>query len=206
MSRRNASRRSNKSTGKPAWVWFVLGNFVGGFVVFMIFLNGLDGERKPSAAGSRSAPATQQAEDKSERPRFDFYTLLKENEVAVPPPKTKQIARRSDTSTSTSTSSSGGSSSGSGESWRSQSAGSEPQMVYILQAASFRDASEAEKLRAQLMLANMEVSVEKASDSRGTWHRVLVGPYTTRSRMANARETLAEHRLMPLVLKRPAKP
>ena len=79
----------------------------------------------------------------------------------------------------------------------------EPALVYILQAASFRDAAEAERLRAQLTLANLDVSVETASDSRGTWHRVLVGPYESRSRVAKAREILAEHQLMPLVLKRP---
>lgn len=192
MSRRNASRRSNNSTGKPAWVWFVLGNFVGGFVVFLIFLNGLKTDGKPVPAGKPQPPA-QQAEEKSEQPRFDFYTLLKENEVSVPPPKTKQVVRES-----------GSDKSETGESWRSRSVG-EPELVYILQAASFRDASEAEKLRAQLTLANLDVKVEKATDSRGTWHRVLVGPYTNRSRVAKARAVLAEHRLMPLVLKRPVK-
>ncbi|WHI51365.1 SPOR domain-containing protein [Microbulbifer sp. MLAF003] len=79
-----------------------------------------------------------------------------------------------------------------------------PQQVYILQAASFREAAEAERLRVQLTLANLDVKVESASDSRGTWHRVLVGPFDNRSRMAKARQVLAEHRLMPLVLKRPA--
>lgn len=191
MSRRNASRRKNNSAGKPAWVWFVLGNFVGGFVVFMIFLNGLN-EGGAAGAGQRKAPA-QQAEGKSDKPRFDFYTLLQENEVDVPPPKTPKPARHNSRKTEP----------GSGPA-NDATASSDPELVYILQAASFRDASEAEKLRAQLTLANLDVQVEKATDSRGTWHRVLVGPYNNRSRVAKARQTLAEHRLMPLVLKRPA--
>lgn len=191
MSRRNASRRKNNAAGKPAWVWFVLGNFVGGFVVFMVFLNGLK-EDGASAPGQREAPA-RQAEDKSDSPRFDFYTLLQENEVDVPPPKTPEPARhntRKDEPGSRSAA--------------AATASRNPELVYILQAASFRDPAEAEKLRAKLTLANLEVQVEKATDSRGTWHRVLIGPYSNRSRMARARSTLAEHELMPLVLKRPA--
>ncbi|SHF27282.1 Sporulation related domain-containing protein [Microbulbifer donghaiensis] len=199
MSRRNASRRSSSSAGKPAWVWFVLGNFVGGFVVLMIFLHGLKDNGKPAAIAKRPPPA-KQAEDKSDAPRFDFYTLLQENEVAVPPPKAAKPARHNGTSTSSSTS--GAASSGN---TRSEAPVDEPALVYILQAASFREAAEAERLRAQLTLANLDVKVETATDSRGTWHRVLVGPYSSRSRVAKAREVLADHKLMPLVLKRPAK-
>ncbi|SEA15508.1 SPOR domain-containing protein [Microbulbifer marinus] len=195
MSRRNASRRNSSSAGKPAWVWFVLGNFVGGFVVFMIFLNGLKQDGKPAAVAKRQPPA-KQAEDKSDAPRFDFYTLLQENEVAVPPPKSAKPARHNGTADTSSPTSSNATSGG---------ARSEAPLVYILQAASFRDAAEAERLRAQLTLANLDVKVETATDSRGTWHRVLVGPYSSRSRVAKAREILADHKLMPLVLKRPAK-
>jgi len=191
MSRRNASRRSSSSAGKPAWVWFVLGNFVGGFVVFMIFLYGLKQEGRQAAIAKRQPPA-KEAEDKSQAPRFDFYTLLQENEVSVPPPKTARPAQRN------------GSDSGSKDA-PAQTATADPAQVYILQAASFRDAAEAERLRAQLTLANLDVKVETATDSRGTWHRVLVGPYSNRSRVAKAREVLADHKLMPLVLKRPAR-
>lgn len=193
MSRRNASRRSSPAS-KPAWVWFVLGNFVGGFVVFMIFLTGL---KQDSGGDKRPAPPTQKAQEQSSKPRFDFYTLLQENEVEVPEPKVAKPSRRVTGPPD------GGARS---ESPREETPErDDPQLVYILQAASFRDAAEAEKLRAQLTLANLEVKVETATDSRGTWHRVLIGPYRSRSKVAAARETLADHKLMPLVLKRPAR-
>ena len=190
MSRRNASRNSN-SKGKPAWVWFVLGNFVGGFVVFIVFLQGLKQDSDSAAAAGAQPPAEHAGETAAKAPRFDFYTLLKENEVSVPPPKTPQPARRGDTESRASES--------------GHAPAVEPDLVYILQAASFRDAAEAERLRARLSLANLAVKVETASDSRGTWHRVLIGPYISRSRMTKAREVLAEHELTPLVLKRPAR-
>lgn len=49
---------------------------------------------------------------------------------------------------------------------------------YTIQAASFRSFDDAEKLRAALMLENLEVRTEQISASSGTWYRVLVGPFT----------------------------
>lgn len=186
MARRNTRRQ--QSSGKPAWVWFVLGNFVGGFAVFIFLLSDLKTEKGKVVANSK--PAAQAQTPADAKPKFDFYKLLEENEVKVAPPKNQQVRVRE---------------SGSGESRQAvDKEEAQPDLVYILQAASFRDKDEAERLRAQLMLANLDVKVESATDSRGTWHRVLVGPYTNRSKVAKARSILAEHRLMPLVLKRPA--
>ncbi|MDP5210125.1 SPOR domain-containing protein [Microbulbifer sp. 2205BS26-8] len=185
MSRRKTNRRNQHSAGKPAWGWFALGNIVGGFAVFLLFQYGIAGAGK--GVGDNQPQAAKPAAEAPSQPRFDFYTLLKENEVSVPPPKVARSARHQ------------------GEQGSAQrEAGASPQQVYILQAASFREAAEAERLRARLTLANLDVKVESASDSRGTWHRVLVGPFSNRSRMAKARQVLAEHSLMPLVLKRPA--
>ncbi|MCA0899997.1 MULTISPECIES: SPOR domain-containing protein [Microbulbifer] len=186
MARRN-TRRSQPS-GKPAWVWFVLGNFVGGFAVFVFLLNDIKTGQMQVAKRAEKPAADKPAPGES-KPRFDFYKLLEESEVKVPEPKNPQVRVRD------------------GEKPAEDSpVQSEPKsdLVYILQAASFRDKTEAERLRAQLMLANLDVKVESATDNRGTWHRVLVGPYTNRSKVAKARSVLAEHRLMPLVLKRPA--
>lgn len=184
MSRRNAPRRKQSST-TPAWMWFVLGAFAGGGGVFALLLDDLQADRPQLAAGGRD-PAQENTEPAYSKPQFDFYRLLKESEIKVP-----------QTAASAHPASAGDRESASGR-------GAEPEL-YILQVASFRDAREAEKLRAQLILSNLDVSVETSSNSRGTWHRVLVGPYQNRSKMARARQQLAERQLMPLVLKRPAK-
>ncbi|WP_066960144.1 SPOR domain-containing protein [Microbulbifer sp. Q7] len=186
MARRNTRRQ--QSTGKPAWVWFVLGSFVGGFAVFVFLLNDLK-TAQTQAVKRAEKPVAQQPAAGESKPRFDFYKLLEENEVKVPEPKNQQVRVRDGEQKSSET---------------PERVEPKSDLVYILQAASFRDKDEAERLRAQLMLANLDVKVESATDSRGTWHRVLVGPYTNRSKMAAARGVLAEHRLMPLVLKRPA--
>ena len=47
--------------------------------------------------------------------------------------------------------------------------------IYV-QAASFRDAGEADQLRARLLLQNLPVSLGEVVLGDGTWHRVTVGP------------------------------
>lgn len=81
----------------------------------------------------------------------------------------------------------------------------DPTMEYLLQAAAFRGRDEADAMRARLILAtNMAVQIESARDpARGTWHRVLVGPFENRTEM---RATLAELRGMnvsAIALERP---
>lgn len=65
---------------------------------------------------------------------------------------------------------------------------------YILQAGSFRRLEDADRLRARLLLLNMETNIRSANnDSGNTWHRVMVGPFASRSKLSKARSTLINH-------------
>lgn len=49
---------------------------------------------------------------------------------------------------------------------------------YIVQAGSFQNAADAEKLKAKLALAGMEASVQSVDlPGKGVWHRVRLGPF-----------------------------
>jgi cell division protein FtsN len=74
--------------------------------------------------------------------------------------------------------------------------------LYILQAASFQDPDDADSLKALLILEGLDVNIEKFKNKGETWHRVLVGPFDTRSKMAAARSKLAQHEISPIVLKK----
>lgn len=61
--------------------------------------------------------------------------------------------------------------------------------LYFVQAGSFQNADDAEKLKAKLALVGMEASVQKADiPGRGVFHRVRLGPYKG---MAEANATIA---------------
>ncbi|MFT6388657.1 MAG: cell division protein FtsN [Cellvibrionaceae bacterium] len=128
---------------------------------------------KPEKNSNDQVKPSVKKDSKPPQPRFDFYEILKERQVKVPD-------RLSEIQAAT------------------------PQNIrFYLQAGSFRNRDDAERLRAELVLVNLPTTIEsKASDKGAFWHRVIVGPFKSRSKVAKARSTLASKKLSPLLLKR----
>lgn len=72
---------------------------------------------------------------------------------------------------------------------------------YILQVASFRDARDAEALKAQLALWGVQAQVQPVDVQGETWHRVRVGPIADLHRLNALRGKLAAHKLQPMVIR-----
>ena len=73
---------------------------------------------------------------------------------------------------------------------------------FLIQAASFRDADDAETLRAQLLLQDLPVDMTRVSLPDGNWYRVIVGPYDSQTRAIRALTKLREQDLRAIMLKR----
>ncbi|WP_090934220.1 SPOR domain-containing protein [Azotobacter beijerinckii] len=94
MAKNNAPKRGASRTAPPrkreipSWLWMVCGLAVGGFAVFLTKLQpGSDAIKRGS---TEPPPAkTAQAQPPS-KPKYDFYTLLPESEVVVPPTAQQQ--------------------------------------------------------------------------------------------------------------------
>lgn len=99
--KRGASRNTSapKKQPLPGWVWLASGLAIGAFVVFLMKLEpgnkavqrAKPEEGRPAAAAGNGKPAATAA-GKTEgtpptpiKPKYDFYTLLPESEVIVPP-------------------------------------------------------------------------------------------------------------------------
>ncbi|KTG24608.1 cell division protein FtsN [Idiomarina sp. WRN-38] len=50
----------------------------------------------------------------------------------------------------------------------------------LMQCGSFRQQSDAERLRAQIAMAGLESQVRATEGSNGLWYRVILGPYETK--------------------------
>ncbi len=111
---------------------------------------------------------------KSITTKFDFYTLLPEREVIVPTEEENIPAAQRE------------------------------KIIYILQAGSFKQAEDADRLRARLILMGLEARVEQVATGNGTWHRVQVGPFHERSSLSKARGILINEGIDTLLLKRKA--
>ncbi|MGB1271593.1 MAG: SPOR domain-containing protein, partial [Endozoicomonas sp.] len=125
---------------------------------------------------------------------FDFYTLLPESEVTLPmaePSSRPAPEKQADRS---------GANDKKGDTKGSVSSSGVPRK-YLLQAGSFRNAQDADRLRAQLLLQGLNPKVEKVNVGSGeTWHRVQLGPFIDRSSLHNAQQVLASQNIDSLLL------
>lgn len=132
--------------------------------------------KNPVVAPAPKIEEKPKAENNTPKPRFDFYKLLQESETIVPASETTSGDKPVETQTN---------------------------VEYIIQVGSFPKAEDADKLRAQLILLNLEARVERVEIRKSEiWHRVVVGPFATQNALTNARAQLVRHEYNALVLKR----
>jgi cell division protein FtsN len=107
---------------------------------------------------------TKPAESANKRETFEFYQLLQNSEVDTSHVDAYEFQPRE-----------------------------EENFSYMIQAASFRSNTDADRLRAKLILSGLEAHI-KASESKdgGVWYRVTVGPFETRSAESRAQDKLAQ--------------
>jgi len=179
-----ASTKANTPTSKkkvPAIIWIVLGVSIafGGQHLYNYLKNNPKVSTALEKANESIAKTTQKAiepvkEIQEKAPRFEFYELLKENQVEVTVEPTPTSERK--------------------------------KYQYIVQAGSFRSKEDAERMRSMLILNNLtNTSTDNISTKDGTWYRVNVGPFTNRSKLEKARDTLASMNIQSLVKKIPLK-
>ena len=136
------------------------------------------GQAAPKTTQSKANTVTKSKVEEAEpkKPRFDFYNLLPEMEVFIPPRAP--------------------------EAERGQSK-SKP-VTYYLQIGSFRNFADADRLRAQLALTNIESKIQRAmtqnTKNAKIWHRVRVGPFKSARKMDKVRNRLRAQSLDPMVL------
>jgi cell division protein FtsN len=248
-SRVKPSRRST-----PGWAWLLAGIFIGTLVTGILRFSG---DEQPEAVAETPVPDPEaldlSQENAGHKPRFDFYTLLKESEVIVPDengqlPTAKpavipepQVAAPTDTAAAEGTPPDPAPAKALTETPRAAAVSPPPvpttaatgeppaepeakpqpspepqpsrqppptepaaaKEVYLLQAGSFRNADDADSVRVSLLLLNMHASIEKVTTAPGeTWHRVLVGPFTTTAELGSARTKLTQNGIDSIQVKR----
>lgn len=106
---------------------------------------------------------------------YDFYNLLPESEVVAP--KVEEYSSKNTDKTT-------------------------QKYAYMLQAGSFRNADDADRLRAKLLLEGLTVNTSKVTNQNGDiWHRVMVGPFTSRSKLNHAQDILANNNTDSMLIK-----
>jgi len=153
------------------WVGLCVGLAIGLSVALAVHLhyrNGTPSEPRPDAdapPASASAPPEESAvpDEADAVPGYDFYDMLPKQEVEVP--------RRED---------------------RAGSGSALPRGDVTLQAGSFRNVAEAEKLQARLAQYGVDAKIQRYSLEDVTWYRVRIGPIATVEELEVVRAKLVE--------------
>lgn len=152
----------------PGFVWLLAGLALGLFVALLVYLDKqpevpadfgaavqkeLDKLKHNADEVAKDNKQDKKDSDKQE-PKFNFYTILPELEVLIPDSETQPPETSNNQTTTT--------------------AGKK----YVLQAGSFKNKNDAEKLKASLALLGFEAHIQSVTVNSTPWHRVRVGPYT----------------------------
>jgi cell division protein FtsN len=186
MSRdyKHSKRRTGGSSSLSGIAGFVVGLAFGLAVAVGVYLF----DRRPAARLAQEAPPVTRDEtpaagkpapaSAAQEPQFDFYEMLPKFEVVIPeedgtaPPAAGP---------------------GSGP--------VEKPGAYILQAGSFRNHADADRVRALIAMQGVESKIQKVTIDRDTWHRVRVGPITNLKQLEETRSKLRNARIDALVIR-----
>ncbi|WP_110686279.1 SPOR domain-containing protein [Salinicola aestuarinus] len=211
-SRQRSNAKRNDSgggfAGIPGWLWAIAG-LIGGFFLSQ-YLDRSSPEpvaavvprptaSQPASSESDSArtgdtPAAgrdgETAPSQPATPTFEFYTLLPETEVIAPggedvsepAPPPEPAAAADDAANQT----------------------QQPKATgrYMLQAASFREIDDAERLANRLKDFGLLAKItDVRANGNQLWHRVQVGPYEDTRELSRAQDLMMTQGIEPLMIR-----
>lgn len=192
MPRDYAKSQHKEHKAIPGWVWMLAGLAIGLFVALLVYIKDnssgkltitetvskvFQPKSTTEARGVKKNKETAPPPPTSNKPKFDFYTILPELEVAIPEQELVDTPSNSASS-------------------------SKPKLQYILQAGSFKKFEEADKLKARLALQGIEANIQKVKiNDTDTWHRVRIGPLNNISLLNKTRRRLRSLGIASIVVK-----
>jgi cell division protein FtsN len=182
-TRRSAPRRTRpaKKQPMPGWVWMLFGLAIGLSVAGTIYIQ--DRQLRTNATAPKSPiPATvksksqQPAPKAKPEPRFKFYEMLPNFEVVIP--EEEEFARPD-----------------------VQQRPIDSPGIYVLQAGSFSNYADADRVKAQLALLGIVSRIQKISIEDKVYHRVRIGPVEELERLNGLRQQLRQARVEAMVIR-----
>ncbi len=189
---RSQARRDTDQRRTPVWIWLLAGVLIGLIAAAALLLH----ERGNPPAGPQPNPVAKAPRESDigvvppppadtarkpvkpaakpeepKKPRYDFYNLLQEKEVAVPD---NELAERA-------------------KAEAKQAAPAASGERFLLQAGAFRDLREADAVKARIALAGLKARVETGEVNGAAIYRVRVGPYASARELETAKKQLAEN-------------
>src|SRR6202162_107579 len=183
---RDYKTKRGKRAGFSGWMGVVCGLAVGLGVAGIVYIK----DHRPNAPLARTGKAEKRKSHGNELPDadtadtgaeepgkyYDFYDMLPKFEMVVPE-KDKDV--RPDTKSIPET----------------------RRGTYVLQAGSYKNFADADRVRAQLALQGVESKVQKVSVDNDTWHRIRIGPIAKLDELNRLRQILRKADVDVLVIR-----
>ncbi|MGR9107658.1 MAG: SPOR domain-containing protein [Gammaproteobacteria bacterium] len=162
---RTSRRPRYARKGFPIWRWLLAALLIGLFAGFLWFLRSPEPPtpakakllKIPRPIKEEPAPKAAKTPKESPKPepektRFEFYTILPEQELEIP--ETEIKIRKSE-----------------------EKKGRAQPGSYTLQVGSFRKFQDADRLKAELAMQGIHSTIETAKIGGTAWNRVKIGPF-----------------------------
>jgi cell division protein FtsN len=183
---RDYKTKRRKNTGFSGWTGVLCGLAVGLGVAAIVYIK----DHRPDAQIARISKADRKKSHGTEPPDMEagdsstedsaksyaFYDMLPKFEVVVPE-KDKDV--RPDV----------------------KSVPETRRGTYVLQAGSYKNFADADRVRAQLALQGIESKVQKVSVDNDTWHRIRIGPISKLDELNRLRQILRKADVDVLVIR-----
>ena len=190
MPRDYAKSQHKENRPIPGWIWMLAGLAIGLFVALLVYIKDNSSgkltitdtvakvfQKQTKTRGVKKEKTTKPPEPTtSSKPKFDFYTILPELEVAIPE---QELINTNNTSSTNATN-----------------------QQYMLQAGSFKKFEEADKLKARLALEGIVANIQKVKiNATDTWHRVRIGPLNNVKSLNQTRRRLRNLGIASIVVR-----
>jgi cell division protein FtsN len=183
---RDYKARRRKTTGFSGWIGALWGLALGLGVAGIVYVK----DHRPDAQIARAGKADKKKSHANELPdtetgdsgteesarSYSFYDMLPKFEVVVPE-KEKDV--RPD----------------------AKSVPETRRGTYVLQAGSYKNFADADRVRAKLALQGVESKVQKVSVDNDTWHRIRIGPISKLDELNRLRQILRKADVDVLVIR-----
>ncbi len=184
----------------PGVLWLFIGLAIGLFVALIVYLDKqpenevsfaeavqqeleqLRKQEQTDADAKNKAHADKPQSNKNE-PRFNFYTILPELEVLIPDSELKLDKPKTKTPSPTG------------------NTALQSNKRYLLQAGSFKNRADADRLRASLTLIALDASIEPVRINGEQWYRVRVGPFDNTRDLVDSRNRLKQQGINAMAVK-----
>jgi len=190
MPRDYAKRQHKEHRPIPGWIWMLAGLAIGLFVALLVYIKDNSSgklaitetvakvfQKQTETRGVKKEKTNKPPEPTtSSKPKFDFYTILPELEVAIPEQELINTNNNPPANTTN--------------------------QQYMLQAGSFKKFEEADKLKARLALQGIVANIQKVKiNATDTWHRVRIGPLSNIKTLNQTRRRLRNLGIASIVVR-----